>query len=111
MRTRIVLAAALLLAGCATVSHPPPMTREDVVQMAKAGEPPVAIIRRLQETGTVFALNASDLVRLHEQLQATTIAIALMPVTAVGVHILKIALLLVIERGSAIRHGVTDECV
>ncbi len=43
------------------------LTRDDVVRMSKAGEPPQAIIDRLRETGTVIALSGSDMARLHQQ--------------------------------------------
>ena len=61
-----LLAAVLLVSGCATLSGPPMLTRDDVVRMSKAGESPQAIIDRLRETGTVIALSASDIVTLHQ---------------------------------------------
>ncbi len=62
-----LLAAAALLSGCATLTGPPPLTREDIVRLSKAGEPPQAIIDRLNATGTVIPLTGSDIVRLHQQ--------------------------------------------
>jgi hypothetical protein len=62
----VVLLAALLAGGCATLSGPPPLTRDDLVRMAKTGDSPQAIIDRLRDTGTVLALSASDIVRLHQ---------------------------------------------
>jgi len=61
-----VLAALVLVSGCATLSGPPMLTREDVVRMSKAGGPPQVIIDRLRNTGTVIPLTASDIVQLHQ---------------------------------------------
>jgi hypothetical protein len=63
----LVAALALALTGCATLGGPPPLTAEQVVAMAKAGEPADAIIKRLRETYTVIPLSASDMVRLNKE--------------------------------------------
>ncbi len=61
------LLAAALVSGCATLAGPPPLTRDDIVRLSKAGESPQAIIDRLQATDTVIPLTGSDIVRLHQQ--------------------------------------------
>jgi hypothetical protein len=68
---RAWLFALVVLAGCATL--PPALTRDDVVQMSKAGDPPQAIIERLRESRTVMPLSASDLVRLNKEGVATEV--------------------------------------
>ncbi len=62
-----LLAALVLVSGCATLSGPPMLTRDDIVRMSKAGDPPQAIVDKLRDTGTVIPLSASDIVRLHQQ--------------------------------------------
>jgi hypothetical protein len=57
----------LLAGGCASGPHPQPLTPDDVVRMARAGESASAIITKLQATGTVIPLSATDIVRLHER--------------------------------------------
>ena len=47
----------------------------------------------------------------EQELQSSAVAIALVPVTAVGVDVLEVAFLLVDERGGAIRQHVADQCV
>lgn len=62
-----LLLVVLLLGGCAAMeTRPAPLSREDIVRLAQAGEPPKDIIRKLQETGTVVLLSASDIVKLHQ---------------------------------------------
>jgi hypothetical protein len=60
------LMASPLLQGCAALSGPPPLTRENVVAMAKAGESPQAMIDKLRDTGTVLPMSASEILRLHQ---------------------------------------------
>lgn len=67
MRRLVLLALALLAAGCASVEPSPRVTREDVVELARAGADAKWIIDRLRETRTVLALTASDFVELHAQ--------------------------------------------
>ena len=75
MRLRRLLAAVLgcvLLASCVTTDYPrvPAYNRyrvEDVLAMAKQGEPPQSIIRKLDQAGAFYPLSASDIVRLHDQ--------------------------------------------
>ena len=66
-RNLIALLAALTLGGCAAFDPgPAPLTRDEVVQLAKSGVAPAAIIERLQHTRTVLALSASDILQLSE---------------------------------------------
>lgn len=68
MRLEACLVLAFLLAGCASIEPgPPPLTREDVIRMSKAGEPPQAIIKALEDTRSVMMLSASEIVRLHQE--------------------------------------------
>ena len=60
-----MFSAMLLIGGCAGLeTRPQPMTAAEIVQMAKAGEAPPAIIDRLHQTDTVLRLSASDFVKL-----------------------------------------------
>ncbi|HZR67775.1 MAG TPA: hypothetical protein VFB01_01845 [Burkholderiales bacterium] len=56
-----------LVAACATVQGPPPPSPEEIVALAKSGAPAQDIIRRMQESGAVYPLSASQLARLREQ--------------------------------------------
>ncbi len=66
-RLAIVLAALLVCAGCATTEPVPRVSKEDIVELARAGADARWIIDRLVETGTVLRLSASELVELHAQ--------------------------------------------
>jgi hypothetical protein len=57
----------VLLSGCAGPQRRPPPSVEQIVEMARAGKPAEEIVRELQETRAVYALTASQIVRLHEQ--------------------------------------------
>jgi len=65
MRTLLALLAAFLLASCASLQGPPPLTGAEIVELSKNGRSPAEIIAEIQRTNTVLALNASDIVRLH----------------------------------------------
>lgn len=68
--TRVaVAAAALTLAGCATLGEPlpPPPSLADIVAAARAGEPAQQIIERMQRSHAVYRLPASTLANLREQ--------------------------------------------
>src|SRR2546422_11708859 len=58
---------AALAIGCATKPRPTPLTQTDIVSMAKAGMTDEQIMRRIDDTRTVFRLNSEDVVRLREQ--------------------------------------------
>ena len=54
----------LLVAGCATVNRPEPLTSEEVVALAKSGKTSKDIIEEIKRTDTVIPLSASEIVRL-----------------------------------------------
>ncbi len=66
MRTLGFSLLLLVLAGCATLDGPPPLTGADIVFLAKSGKAAPEIIAELRRTGTVLPLQASDIVALHE---------------------------------------------
>lgn len=61
-----VLAGLMLLSGCAGLERRPPPTLEEVVEMSRAGTAPEDIVRTLQETGAVYPLTGTQIVRLHQ---------------------------------------------
>jgi len=68
-----VAGTMLLLQGCyeervvVVPPQPPPLARQDIVSMVKEGVPNTEIIRRIQESATVFRLSASDVEELKKQ--------------------------------------------
>lgn len=60
------LLIAALVASCASVDRPKPLTGADVVGLAKSGASAQLIIAELRRTDTVLPLSASDLIALHE---------------------------------------------
>jgi len=56
----------LLAPGCATLEGSKPLTGAEIVELSKGGKTPAEIIEELRRTGTVLALQASDIVALHE---------------------------------------------
>lgn len=67
-RALTLVAIALLLTGCATKPPPPPpLTQADIISMAKAGLGDEEIIQRIDNSLTVFRLNANDVVTLHNE--------------------------------------------
>jgi len=66
MRALPLLLCALLLASCATLQGPPPLSGADIVQRVREGRNASEIIAELQSTNTVLALQASDIVALHD---------------------------------------------
>jgi hypothetical protein len=62
----LLLAAMTALSGCATlIDGPPPVTREELVALAKSGAEPKAIIQRLHDTDTVIFLSATEIIALN----------------------------------------------
>lgn len=53
--------------GCAMVPRPAPLTQADVISMVKAGASEEDVLRRIAASGTVFYLNADDVVRLRQE--------------------------------------------
>src|SRR5476651_2013588 len=66
MRKLAVLLSLLLVAGCASVDRPKPLTGADIVILARSGKTAPEIIEELKRTDTVLPLQASDYVRLHD---------------------------------------------
>lgn len=63
----LVVALALLASGCVSFdAGPPPLSRAEVVQLARSGEKPEAIVERLKSTRTILWLSAKDIVELRE---------------------------------------------
>jgi hypothetical protein len=67
MHRTLVLTLALLLTGCASLENrPPPLSREDIEDLARAGTPAAILIEQLKATQTVLRLSASDLIRMSQ---------------------------------------------
>jgi hypothetical protein len=64
-----LLLAALGLGGCASVgaNRPPQLTVQEVIQLSRDRVPAEEIIRRMNESGAVYRLPASELAKLHGQ--------------------------------------------
>jgi hypothetical protein len=67
MKQLIAILLVSALAGCATTALPPPPSPAEIVQMAKEGQSADAIIQRIQESGAVYQMPASELARMREQ--------------------------------------------
>jgi hypothetical protein len=65
MRTLSMAFAAVILMGCATPPRPIPLSQGDVISMVKAGVTDEEIMRRIDDTRTVFRLSSDDVVRLR----------------------------------------------
>jgi hypothetical protein len=64
----LTLASLLLLPACASLANrPPPVTVSEVVDMSHHGVPPQQIIDRMQESGTVYRLSATQLAQLKDK--------------------------------------------
>ena len=66
-RSACVIFSTLVVGACATVQGPPPPTPDEIVALARSGAPAQEIIRRIQESGAVYPLSASQLARLRVQ--------------------------------------------
>ena len=59
---------SLTIGGCATYPpRPPAPTVEEIVQLSKDGLTPAEIIQRIDDSGGLYTLKASELARLREQ--------------------------------------------
>jgi len=63
----LLLLLPLLAVGCATRPRPAPLSLAEVISMSKAGAWDDDIIRRIEESGTVYRLGANDVVRLRQE--------------------------------------------
>ena len=72
---RLLIASfALLASGCASFAPgPAPLTRAEVVDLSRAGEPPASIVARLKSSQTVLLLGASDILELRQAGVATEV--------------------------------------
>ena len=68
-RTFYTTLLVLLVMGCAThkPAPPPPLTQADVISMVKMSVPDDEIMRRIDETRTVFRLSSEDVIRLRNE--------------------------------------------
>jgi hypothetical protein len=66
-RTLIVSAMIVWGAGCASTPRPVPLAQADIISMTKVGLTDEEIMRRIDDTRTVFRLNADDVVRLRQE--------------------------------------------
>ena len=55
------------LMACAGPQRRAPPSLDEIVGMSNAGKPAEEITRELQDTGAVYPLTASQIVKLHEQ--------------------------------------------
>ncbi|MGE0873150.1 MAG: hypothetical protein AB7O31_00600 [Burkholderiales bacterium] len=65
MRTLCCILVAAMIAGCAGMEPRAELTKEQVVELAKAGADANWIIERLRETDTVLWLSAADIIAMH----------------------------------------------
>lgn len=65
-RLLAALVIAIAAGGCATLDEAPRVTRQDIIELAKAGADAAWIIDRLKETGTILKLSAGDIVEMHK---------------------------------------------
>jgi hypothetical protein len=63
---RTLVFCLLTLAGCASVEPAHPLTGADIVFLAKNGKTAPQIIEELKRSDTVLALQAADIVNLHD---------------------------------------------
>jgi len=67
-RNLVVLLVGAVLVGCATPQpRPPPLTQADIISMVKAGTTDEDIMRRIDDTQTVFRLSSDDVIRLRNE--------------------------------------------
>jgi hypothetical protein len=68
IRTLTIAILAALFVGCATTHpRPPPLTQTDIISMVKAGMTEEDIMRRIDDTRTVFRLSSEEVVRLRNE--------------------------------------------
>jgi len=69
-RVQLALLASLLIlliSSCTTTPRKPPPTVEQIVQMSQTGVPPESIIQEIRDSGALYRLPASELVKLKAQ--------------------------------------------
>ncbi len=71
--------AVFALAGCATMEsrasepRPQPVRIAAIVKWSKQAVPTPTIIRRIRRSGTVYHVNAGDMIKLHQEGVANTV--------------------------------------
>lgn len=65
----LAVATLLLVSGCASLGQPrpPAPTVEEIIKLSKEKVPPSEIIKRMEESGAIYRLKASELAKLREQ--------------------------------------------
>ncbi len=66
-RTLTIVFVAALMVGCATPPRPTPLTQADIISMVKVGMIDEDIMRRIDDTRTVFRLSSDDVIRLRNE--------------------------------------------
>ena len=69
IRSLLISLLVLTLVGCASTKPPPPppLTQADVISMVKGGLTDEEIMRRIDDTRTVFRLSSEDVIRLRNE--------------------------------------------
>lgn len=67
MKAGMFLVLVFVLAGCATAPRPAPLNLADIISMTKAGMTDQEIIRRIDDTRSVFRLSSDDVLRLRQE--------------------------------------------
>jgi hypothetical protein len=68
IRNPIFVLVGAFLVGCATPHpRPAPLTQADIISMVKAGTTDEDIMRRIDDTRTVFRLSSDDVIRLRNE--------------------------------------------
>jgi hypothetical protein len=68
MRSTALFLSLLLLSSCVYQQVQPiePLTEEDIIRMSKEGTPPEKIIERIRDSHTIYIMDTTDVLRLHE---------------------------------------------
>ena len=67
MRRLIAPALVLLALGCHRTYVRDPLTAQEIIALVRAGSPSEDIIRKIDESRTIYILDSEDIVNLHEQ--------------------------------------------
>lgn len=64
----VALGIALLSLGCAGLKsqQPPPLTQEEIIDMARAGKTDDEIVQAIKIRRTYYRLSAEDIIHLHD---------------------------------------------
>jgi hypothetical protein len=68
IRTLTIAILTTLFVSCATTPpRPPPLTQTDIISMVKARMSDEDIMRRIDDTRTVFRISSDDVIRLRNE--------------------------------------------